>query len=482
MKAHTKPLLVLSLLAAYTVIQFAAAGPRVTTAAASSPPAAAQQFPSPPTKITTALAVVPPEFTGLEEQGNIDLYSWLAFVALNWPANTKTCGPNLSQTILNDSGPRVWETYSIDSDIYVKPPATPVPWCYQGTSAQRSARLKALPARVRQAALKQGVTKLLYRQSKASEVLSQRFPGIDEAIGGVLTDQSGRFARYEVRVNPDEYKFLLKNNLWNMAGQDKYTQTQTITFPSGPSTYGPTGAIEIKAAWKVLTTSEIAGKRFFMTRAVVYNNDATPPAVSPGPNPVTLGLVGFHIMHKTRLQPKWLWSTFEHVDNLKPPPGSPFGAKGSFSNPDCSPGTCPPNVQTAKQPYTELDSRGRPLNKPVQVVRINPTGDDIVGQYNAAFQKLLAGSVWANYELISTQWFGEAGLQPKPPFLANMVQETFIQSPRPPSDGPVPWPSPGYKPFAMGVASSSCMKCHSVATTASGKAKADFSFLMGNAQ
>lgn len=458
MRAYAKPLLALSLLAGYVAVQFAASGAGGASAAAGPP---AQQFPTPPTKITTALATVPPDFAGLEVQGNINLYSWLAFVALNWPADTSTCGPNLQQTILNDKGPRVWETYSADSDIFVKPPATPVPWC-----APRD-------------------TKQLFRNSKASEIVSQKFPGIDEAVGGVLTDQNGRFVRYEVRVNPDEYKFIVQNNLWNQTGQDRYTQTQQITFPFGPSSYGPTGAIEVKAAWKVLSPREIARGRFFTTTAYVYNTDLPPPPSpqpTPDPKPVTLGLVGFHIMHKTRLQPNWLWSTFEHVDNLKPPPGSLKGAKASFRNPDCPPRTCPPNVQTAKEPYTELDANGKPLNRPVQVVRINPTGDSTAAQYNAAFRKLLAGSVWANYELISTQWFGEAGVLPKPPFLANMTMETFIQSPRPPSDGPIPYPSPGYDPFKQGVASSSCMKCHSVATTASGKAKADFSFIMGNAQ
>ena len=217
-----------------------------------------------------------------------------------------------------------------------------------------------------------------------------------------------------------------------------------------------------------------------MTRAIVFNDDNQSP--SPGINPVTLGLVGLHIAHKTKSQQSWIWSTFEHVDNLKPPPGSPFGAKASFNNSGCPPATCPPNVQTAAKPYTELDQNGKPINKPVQVVRINPVGDSNADQLNAIFQSLLKGSVWANYKLITTQWIGELGTMPKPAFMANMTLETFIQLPKPPSDGPVPYPSPGYNPFAPGVASSSCMKCHSVATTASGKAKGDFSFILGEAQ
>lgn len=99
---------------------------------------------------------------------------------------------------------------------------------------------------------------------------------------------------------------------------------------------------------------------------------------------------------------------------------------------------------------------------------------------NAGYQKLLAGSVWANYSLVPSQWAGNLGGLPKPAFMANTVIETYTKGPKPPSDGSVPYPSPGYKPFSPN-ASSSCMKCHSVVTTPQ-NTNADFSFLLGNAQ
>ncbi len=439
-----------------------------------------QDFPTPPTSITSALATVPVDAVGIPEQANFDLYSWLTFIALNWPASTGQCGPNLNKSILSGGGPVVWETYLTDSQVFVAPGSKPSPWCPPvangGASAAQLARMRPLERRLARLAT---VKKVFSRHSKASPTLSERFPGIEEAVGGVLTDQNGRFVRYEVRMNRDEYRYLTDpaNNLWNKKGQDAFTGT--ITFPVGPSKYGPTGAIEIKAAWKVLSPAEISGKRFYMTKGIVFNDDAGNP--SPGTNPVVLGLVGLHIVHKTAKQPRWIWSTFEHVDNLRPPPGSLLGAKASFTNPDCPPATCPPNVQTAPTPYTELDKNGKPINKPVQVTRVNPVDDVSAGQLNTTFQNLLKGSVWANYQLVSAQWVGELGTLPKPAFLANTVLETFNQLPSPPSDGPVPYPNPNYNPFAPGV-SASCMKCHSVATTASGKLKGDFSFLLGNAQ
>src|SRR5207237_1051738 len=30
----------------------------------------------------------------------------------------------------------------------------------------------------------------------------------------------------------------------------------------------------------------------------------------------TLGLVGFHVVHKTKNRPQWIWTSFEHKDNV----------------------------------------------------------------------------------------------------------------------------------------------------------------------
>jgi hypothetical protein len=472
----------------------AAAPPHGVTRAA-----APQSFPTPPSKITSALAAIPVDVTGIPEQGNFDLYSWLTFVALNWPADTARCTADTTKSIIGGTGPTVWETYLTDADIFVNPKTNrPSPWCPPQAASARAAVLARLPQAVRADVRRSGALKVFQRFSKASPELKRRpkalrspagggadnFHTIDEAVGGVLTDQNGRFVRYEVRVNLDQYNYITRNNLWNAAGQDNFTLNlkKTISFPVGTSPYGQTGSIEIKAAWKVLSDAEVAGGRFYTTTGYVFNDENG--GKSPGRNPVTLGLVGLHIAHKTPKQHQWIWSTFEHVDNLTPAPGA---TKASFNDPNC-PAPCPTNAQTAPTPYTELGTNGQPLNRPVQVTRVNPVGDASADQLNQTFQRLLQGSVWANYQLVSTQWTGELGTLPKPAFLANTVIETFNQTPSPPSDGPVPYPQPGYQPFDAGVATSSCLKRHSLAQTASAlkkgqtQPKTDFSMIMGNAQ
>jgi hypothetical protein len=460
MKSTLHVLLILAVLFGFITSQSLAqtsptplAGPASPAQASPTPPAG-PAFPTPPTKVTPELATVPeglPPGAQLENS-NFDYVSWETFVALNWPADPKTCSADLAKTILSGTGPVVWETYLADTDVFVQNPKTskPAAWCGgpPGTTGLTADALKL--------GKKTGANRFFGMLSKFSpKLLKAGINGIQE-VGGALTDRNGRFVRYEIRMNEDEYNYILQNNLWNKAGQ----AGQTINFPEGKTTYGPVGAMEIKAAWKVLGAGDDPSK-FYNIKAIVFNDSNG--AKSPGANPVTLGLVGLHILHKAKGQSKWLWSTFEQNDNLT-----------SFSYPNGK-----ANVQTAKTPYTELDKKGKPLNLPVNVVRVNPI-ENPATEMNAGYQKLLAGSVWANYSLVASQWAGNLGGMPKPAFMANTVIETYTQGPKPPSDGPIPYPSPGYKPFSPS-ASSSCMKCHSVATDAQ-KTNADFSFLLGNAQ
>ena len=124
------------------------------------------------------------------------------------------------------------------------------------------------------------------------------------AVGGVVTDQLGRWLRYERLMNQPEYKAIVGNKWYQLSVLNTLA---SITLP--------TGSFELKSAWKILTPAEIKGGRYYTTSATVYNTPGG--AKSPGANPVTLGLVGLHIIHKTPTQSGFFWSTFEQVDNDK---------------------------------------------------------------------------------------------------------------------------------------------------------------------
>lgn len=367
---------------------------------------------------------------GGEAQGAVDVLSWNLFIALNWPADPATCAADTTKSISDVSGDfsgkLVWETWLTDSDVFVAS-GSPSAWCKKATDKKLMQASKAHP----------NVRKLLNNSNIGNSIL--------EAVGGVLTDQNGRFVRYEVMMNETEYDYIIKHKLWNKAGQTKYTSTNTINFTAG--------SIELKMAWKVLDASEIKSNSFYMTTATVYNDENGDP--SPGTNPVTMGLVGFHMVYK---DPKLghLWATFEHNKNA---PSIASTENFSFYNGSCKGDSCANNTQYAVKPYKELDSTGKPINTPTQVFRVNgiDANDPGVGALNSYYQGLLKGSVFANYELIGTQWTVGIAINGTPAILANTTIETYNQS------------------------TSSCVVCHRMATTANGQ-PADFSFIMGEAQ
>lgn len=406
--------------------------------------------------ISNAYSIMPADFT-TQSQAAADTFSWKSFIAMNWPADTSTCAPDTSKNILTGGGPLVWETYLTTDQVFVTSPQQPATWCSNGTSAST---LQHLPVKVQELVRKTGIQRVLHLTSKSPTSPE----GLDQASGGPLVDQNGRFARYEVRMNYDEYNYIMQHDLWSKSGQQKFVKAgNKFNFPTGP-----VGAMEFKAAWKVMGKGDDPS-RFYTIKAIVYNDSEGDP--SPGANPVTLGLVGLHIAHKTATQGNWVWSTFEQVDNLTK----------SFFNPACD--TCAAN-KPISGPEVELKPDGTPIHIPTQVTRINAVDDSLVTPINTYFQDLLKGSVWTNYQLISTQWLFFEHLTPK--YLANSVQETYLQGPHPASYGNYPliideeyYKDKRYRPFSAN-SSSSCMGCHYVAKSAG--IRSDFSFIISDAQ
>src|SRR5437773_2344293 len=70
------------------------------------------------------------------------------------------------------------------------------------------------------------------------------------------------------------------------------------------------------------------------------------PATEPPCLRKTLGLIGFHVMHKTKSRLPWIWTSFEHVDNVpeeQEVKSRKLKPSYSFYNPRCNTTTCPVN-------------------------------------------------------------------------------------------------------------------------------------------
>jgi hypothetical protein len=368
-----------------------------------------------------------------ESQGGVDVFSWNEFIAFNWPASSN-CAANPAKSILSvksgAQGPVVWQTQMSADDVFVAPGKTPAAWC-------KGPALAALLSNQPRTFLHTA------KATAAAHLLGAPFAEISEptgveAVGGVVTDQSGRWLRFERLMNQTEYNRVVPSQWYRLAVLDKL-----------PAITLPTGSIELKSAWKILTPQEIAGGRYYTTVATVYNTPDEGPdrKPSPGKNPVTLGLVGLHIIHKTPQQSGFFWSTFEQVDNDK-----------VFFNPASNTAV---NTQTAKEPYVELNPNGTAHNLPVQIQRV--TKIPATPSLNAYYQSLLAGSVFANYRLISTQWQTGGAPQGVPPGVANIVIETYVQKASTPATGKTVY--------------TGCLACHANATAANKKTVTDHSFL-----
>lgn len=380
-----------------------------------------------------------------------DWFSWQEFIALNWPAASKGRGnPNQPDDVsvfknAKNGTPTVWGTYKANWELFNQGSARPSPFDSYDVS---------IPPQC--AAAKPGDRELLM-SSKGNTVLND---GV-QAFSFPLVDAANNYLFYEVRYSRAAYDFMRgtddnpKSWLYlakNLSPPTQQTMPASTAKAIHPNEQDSLGAIMIKAAWRDMSAVPKADwNRYYVVDAQVFN----PQTQQCAPKPV--GLVGLHIVQKLEDFQEWVWSTFEQVDVLTTPdrPGL---------LPACTDTNCSQANGFANRPQsTVLDPN--PANRtPVQAARLNaipttPAGQSTVDA-NAAFQKALAGTVWANYQLIVTQWpFNASNYKPPEqrgsypcwagaPFpqtgAVNLTMETYFQS----------------ATDAAGAGGNSCMSCH----------------------
>jgi hypothetical protein len=164
---------------------------------------------------------------------------------------------------------------------------------------------------------------------------------------------------------------------------------------------------------------------------------------------IDVGLVGLHIVQKTPTRPQWIWSSFEHVDNVPPPaPGAP--GNFTFNKGD---GTAMP----VRNPFTASRVLTPPTAPPFNVVRVKPVHPSTV-MTNAAYHAALApSSKWRFYQLVMTQW----PLVPSSPSTDGDTPNTF------PGDGgdTTAFSNITMEAFEQRNISTGCMSCHNQTRT-----------------
>lgn len=346
----------------------------------------------------------------LVRQGNIpeahrlfDEFSWRTFLALNWPA-TANGTPDTSKTLTDSETSRVWEFYRESGTVFLPDGKRPAPWegSPQWTAAATEAREGDAP------------THRLWMQAKGDPE-PQAHPRLEESIQaftGPLVDQNGKWVRYEVLMNRTEFDYVFEQQLYNLEGQIAFTANNLVSFPVNDGNRRH-GTMEVKLAWKQLGPNDDPS-RFLVRQALVDHMvaDASGKMIPVKPTLETMGLVGMHIAVKTESSPTWIWSTFEHVDNVaandleKDTKGRRI--RPLFFNPDTpvKPVNVLPSKNAAPDGSGSFTSWSEPLTaNPTQVLRVLQIAP-ATAQLNAEVREALrrANSVFQFYELIGTQW------------------------------------------------------------------------------
>jgi len=389
-------------------------------------------------------------YTFLTESGqnSFDVFSWQSFIALNWPLDAGS-GQAANKLKMPDSYPRQWSSYKTRKEILGG---------VDGSEVCATQKVQA---------------------GRSSIVITQNFI---QTNGQPLIDRDSNYVIYDVRVNKEMSDYIEANGLATKEGQQAFFASgKEIDFPKGrfddvaSKTGGQEGSIAIKTAWKILSDDAAQSGRFFTVDGLVAIESAVSSSGEAFCLETKLGMVGMHIMRRTESGngDKWIWSTFEHVDNAplaanyrRPNDGlhdQPFegGCKApdvvdrefTFYKEDCP--DCETNQiadaewRWSQQPPHAVDA-SNVVQSPTQVVRCWEIfeGTKLI---NDIWRDNLAGTIWANYESTSAQWVGSKpnDVQPNgevPKFMSNTTLETYEQD----------------KP------SGSCIGCHAVSRTATG--------------
>jgi hypothetical protein len=186
---------------------------------------------------------------------NFDCHMWQVFIYLNWPAKPGMRGEPDPSAKFGAPGTTVWETYRTVEQTFLAGGKDPGPWNQPGLVGA------AVPQSFR-ARVADGFLRALSRESKISrQVIANIGRGkvdqiflnsILQAAGGVLYDQNRRPVYCEIAMNEDQYNYIQQDGLYNADTQVSFTQKEAIALPTGVTTYGKVGAIELKAAWKIV--------------------------------------------------------------------------------------------------------------------------------------------------------------------------------------------------------------------------------------
>lgn len=204
-----------------------------------------------------------------------DHFAWELFAQLNRPAG-KSDG-----ALTWPEGTVQWETWALARKVYANPDAAPTWDDARKADEEAEKRFDAMP--LQQFALIEGSP-----HRDRAKPLTARLDEQSSRAGFVdpATDLD------EVRMNRSAFDYVVRNEMFNVEGQEKMFGTRTkVDFP--------VETVEVKAVWKRIEHGQ-RGR---------YHS----ASLKRGGKDEVWGLIALHIT--TKDLPNWFWATWEHEDN-----------------------------------------------------------------------------------------------------------------------------------------------------------------------
>jgi len=394
-------------------------------------------------------------------------FAWQEFIGLSWPAATSDAsGKPLRDTpdptcLLGDTRarcaaqPLTWQTLRGKAEIFTNNASDPnynSPPNYNGRYASGDPQPCAGPAPAQAPWVNLDETTQIFEDAM--------YAGVAPTYTSV--NSQPQLIRFLAKANRAEFTYY--NQLLNLPGGIGPVQANTKaklktvgTPPPGSLTYIslPTNTIEMKAGWRMLTTTEQASGRFHTARVRYYEpfSSHTSPVASCYYEGVW-GLVALHIIQKTATAPYFIYATFEQADNITNAAGAPIedvnGAAPGGGLPPTTPALTfqdtatvsaskvPPRViRTGGAPfctpakrlyYRNLISAALPTGGPIcvnsrynaipaTIIAANQTAHAAIAAYNS--RNGIRSSPWSYYKLINVQYRPYSDDTPAAPFAGN---------------------------------------------------------------
>lgn len=268
---------------------------------------------------------VPHDLPSVVSEEELAVFAWNEFVALNWQAEwtqdrpTRTT-PDETWTFANgDPEIAVWETYIHRTEL------RPANGSLSNTS------------------FSSGLPSYSFSDFKDPENLTNSkywvFLDEDNEIGSayLFANKDQNEVLYMAKTNLVEANYLKNNypnakdlvkatkktsenlasvtvSLATMCESERLTNEGYVCLPCGDNESidaNDEGAIEIKMALRKLTSKEKSSGRYMMKKVLYYKNDTKGKKTAVTD---TYGVIGMHIIHKTKNHPTFVFASWEQVD------------------------------------------------------------------------------------------------------------------------------------------------------------------------